>query len=152
MPLPLEPPPTFHLIQSFQIITKYWVELPATYSKFPLVIYFIYGNGYVSMLLIQLVPPSPSLTVSTCLFSMSASLLLPNKQVHQCHFSKFHIYALMISAFLFLTYFTLCNRLIHLTRTNSNSFLKKNFFSIYFYQLEANYFTILYLFFFHTLT
>ena len=43
-------------------------ELPVSYSKFPLAIYFIYGNVYVSMLLSQCVPPSPSLAVSRSLF------------------------------------------------------------------------------------
>ena len=34
-------------------------------------------NGNVSMLLSQFIPPSPSPTVPTSLFSMSVSLLLP---------------------------------------------------------------------------
>ena len=38
---------------------------------------FAYGNVYVSTLLSQFVPPSPSRTVSTSLLSMSASRLLP---------------------------------------------------------------------------
>ena len=54
-------------------------ELPASYGKFPLAVYFTYGNVYVSMLLSQFVPPSPSSAVSTSLFSMSASLCLPCK-------------------------------------------------------------------------
>ena len=41
--------------------------------KFPLAIYFTYGNRYVSMLLSQFVPPSSSPTVSASLFSMSVS-------------------------------------------------------------------------------
>ena len=36
-------------------------------SKFPLAIYFTYGNAYVSMLLSQFVPPSSSPTVPTSL-------------------------------------------------------------------------------------
>ena len=43
-------------------------------------------NVYVSMLLSQSTPPSPSPTVPTGLFSVSASPLLPCKQVHQYHF------------------------------------------------------------------
>ena len=35
-------------------------ELPTSYSKFPLDICFTYGNVYVSVLVFQLVPPSPS--------------------------------------------------------------------------------------------
>ena len=38
---------------------------------------------------------TPFLTVSTSLFPVSASLLLPCKQVHQYHLSRFHIYALI---------------------------------------------------------
>ena len=44
------------------------------YSSFSLASYFTYGNIYVSVLLSQFVLPSPSLTVSTILFSMSVSL------------------------------------------------------------------------------
>ena len=51
--------------------------LLASYRKFPLVIYFTYSNVYVSMLLSQFIPPSPSPTISTSLFSRSASPLLP---------------------------------------------------------------------------
>ena len=66
---------------------------------------------YVSMFLSLFIPSSPFPTV-TSLFSMSASLLLPCNQVHQCHFSRFHIYAsIYVFVFLFQTYFTLYNRL-----------------------------------------
>ena len=41
-----------------------------------------YGNIYVSTLLSQIVPPSPSVTVSTSLFFMSVSVFLPCKEVH----------------------------------------------------------------------
>ena len=51
-------------------------ELAASYSKFPLPIYSTCGSGYVSMLLSQLVPPSPSPTVSTSLLFVSVSPLL----------------------------------------------------------------------------
>ena len=58
---------------------EHWFELPESCSLFPLAIYFMYVNIYVSMLLSKFVAPSPSQTVSTCLFSMSASSLLPCK-------------------------------------------------------------------------
>ena len=48
-------------------------DLPASYGKFPLVIYFTYVSIYVSILLFEFVPPSPSPTVPTSLFSVSAS-------------------------------------------------------------------------------
>ena len=49
------------------------------YSNFPLAIYFTYGNIYVSTLPFQFIPPSPSPTGSTSLYSMSVSLVLPCK-------------------------------------------------------------------------
>ena len=48
----------------------------ASYIKLALVIYFTYGNMYVSMLLSQIIPPS-SPTESKSLFFMSAATLLP---------------------------------------------------------------------------
>ena len=39
-------------------------EFPASFSKFPLLICFTYGNVYVSMLLSQISPPSPSQRMS----------------------------------------------------------------------------------------
>ena len=66
------------------------------------------------MLLSQFVPPSPSLpAVSTSLFSMSASPLLPYKLFHQHYVYRFHIYVLIydtcfslsdLLVFHFLTY------------------------------------------------
>ena len=70
-------------------------ELPESYSKFPLDVYFTNGNVYVSRVLSQFIPPSPSPPGSTSLFSMSASPLLPCRQVHQYHLSRLHIYALI---------------------------------------------------------
>ena len=49
----------------------------------------------MSVLLSQFIPPSPALTVSISLFSMSESLVLPYKEVHQYHLSRFYIYALI---------------------------------------------------------
>ena len=59
--------------------------------------------------------------LTTSLFSTFASPLLPCKEVHQYHLSRFHIYTFI---FLFLT--SLCiigSRFIHLIRTDSNAFL-----------------------------
>ena len=63
------------------------------------------------MLLSQFISSSPFPAVSTSLFSMSASPFLPCRQVHQYHFSKFHVVALIYDICFSLTYFTLCNRL-----------------------------------------
>ena len=96
----------------------------ASYSKFPLAIYFTYGNIYVSVLLSQFVSPSPSPTLSTILFFMSASPLLSCKQVHQYHVYRFHIYALIYDICLFLTSLCILGfRVIHLIRTDLNAFL-----------------------------
>ena len=54
-------------------------ELPAAYRKFPLATCFTYGNICVSMLFSHFVPPTPSPSVPTSLFSMSVSPLLPCK-------------------------------------------------------------------------
>ena len=59
----------------------------------------------------QFVPPSPFPAVSTSLFFMSTSLLLPYKQVHQYHLSWLHIYALMYNIYFSLSDLTLYNRL-----------------------------------------
>ena len=77
------PPPPFRLSQS----TRF--ELPASHSKFPLAIYFTW-----KCVCFKFVPPFPLPTTSTSLLAMSASPLLPCKQVHQSHLSRFHIYAL----------------------------------------------------------
>ena len=85
-------PSLLNLIPPLQVVIEHQVELPVLHSNFPLTIFFTSGNVYVSILLSQFIPPSPSPTVSTSLFSMSVSPLLPYKQVHQYHLSRFHIY------------------------------------------------------------
>ena len=87
------------------------------------------------MLLFQLGLSSPSPTVSTSLFSVSASPLLPCKRVPQYHLSRFHIYPL-IYIFLFLT--SLCiiaSRFIYLISNDSSAFLfmAEKYFSVYMY-------------------
>ena len=54
--------------------------------KFPLIIYFPYGNVSVSVLVFQFVARSHSRTVSTSLFTVSASPLLPCTWVHHTIF------------------------------------------------------------------
>ena len=48
---------TSHPIPSLWVVAEPQDELPASYNKSPLVIYFTYSNVYVSMLLSQFVPP-----------------------------------------------------------------------------------------------
>ena len=65
-PLPL---PTPNLPSG---VSEHWFELPEKYSKFPLATYFTRGNVCDSMLPPSVLP-SPSHTVITSLFSVSAS-------------------------------------------------------------------------------
>ena len=50
-------------------------------------------------------------TLSTRLFSVSAAPLLPCRQVHQCHLSRFHTHTLIYNVCVSLSDFTLHNRL-----------------------------------------
>jgi len=63
-------------------------------------------HTHMSVLLFQFISPSPSISVSKSPFSMSVSLFLPFTEVHQYHFSRFHIYVLIYEFVFFLTYFT----------------------------------------------
>ena len=51
---------------------------PASYIELALVIYFIHGSVYVSVLFSQTIPPLPSPTKSKSLFFTSESPLLPS--------------------------------------------------------------------------
>ena len=64
-------------------------------------------------------------TVSSSLFSMSASSLLPHKYVHQHDLSRFYTYALICNICLSLSDLlcAISSRFIHLIRTNSNVLL-----------------------------
>ena len=57
------------------------------------------------MLLSQFVPPSLSTALSTSLLTVSTFLFLTCKYVHQKHFSRFHIYALIYGTFFFFFWF-----------------------------------------------
>ena len=43
-----------------QAITEHRAELPVLYSRFPLTIYFTHGSVFMSNLISQFIPPSPS--------------------------------------------------------------------------------------------
>ena len=119
----LEPPT--HPITLLQVITEYLAEFPGVCNNFRLAIYFTHGSVYLSKLLSQFVPPSPSLAVSTSLLSMSVSLFLPCKQVRQYHFSRFHIYALIDNiCFSFSTSFCMTeSRFVHISTNDPVLFL-----------------------------
>ena len=89
---PFPPPSPSHLSGMCQ---HTGIECPISSIKFGLVIYFTYGNIYVSLLFSQIIPSSPSPTESKSLFFISVSLLLSCIYGHCYHLSKFHIYALI---------------------------------------------------------
>ena len=64
----LNPPPISGLSRSIGF------ECPASCIRLALVIYFTYGNIYVSMLFSQIIPPLPSPSESKSLFFTSLSL------------------------------------------------------------------------------
>ena len=73
-------------------------------AKFPLAIYFTYGNvSFHATLSIHLTLSSP-LTMSISLFSMSVSPLLPCKYILQYHFSRLCIYVLEYDIYLSLSH------------------------------------------------
>ena len=61
-------------------------QLPTSY------LFYIWQCIYVNAILSQC-PSLPFTSMTSSLFSTSASLFLPYHQVHQYHFSRFHIYA-----------------------------------------------------------
>ena len=61
---------------------------------------FVHDILHVSMPFSQIFPPSPSPTESIRLFYTSVSLLLSCTQGYCYHLSKFHIYALVLSAYI----------------------------------------------------
>ena len=72
LPAPLSPSHPSRLPQSIGF------ECPASYTELPLAIYFTNGNVYVSMLFSQIIPHSPSPTVSKslCLLLYPASRII----------------------------------------------------------------------------
>ena len=100
-------------------------EYPASCIELALVIYFIYGNIYVSMLFSQIISPSPSPIETKGLFFTSVSLLLSRIWGHHYHLSKFHtcmlIYCIGVSLS-DLLHSALGFSFIHLIRTDSNAF------------------------------
>ena len=102
-------------IPPLQVDTKHGADLPVLCSCFPLAIYYTFGSVYMSMPLSHCVPayPSPSLcpqvhSLRLCLYSCPAYVL-------QNHFFFFLDSIYMgqhtVFVFLFLTYFTLYDRL-----------------------------------------
>ena len=104
-----EPPHVCLPVWPLSAVTEHWVELPMPHSKSPLALHITYNDVYVSILFSSFAPPSPP-SVSTSLFPMSASPLLPCKWIHQYHLFRFHMHALIYNIYLSLFDYTLCNR------------------------------------------
>ena len=83
------------------------LSVPASCIKLGLVIYFTYGNIYVSMLFSQINSPSPSPTETKSLFFASVSLSPSCILGHCYHLYKFYIYA--FSSVQSLSHVQLCN-------------------------------------------
>ena len=132
----IRPPPSWTslplhaLFPPLWVITEPQVELPALYRKVLQGICFTHGNVYVSLLLSQFAPPSPSSTGSASLFSVSVSPLLPCKWVHQHHFFWIPYMCVNIQYWFFSFWFTSLyitgSRFSPLPKTDSNSFLLGN--------------------------
>ena len=75
------------------VLTGHWVGFPVSYSNLSLAICFPYSKVYVSVLLSQFLPVSPSLAVCTSLSSVLIPLFVPCRLVPHYHFSRFHMYA-----------------------------------------------------------
>jgi len=106
--IPLPPPCPYHPSGSSQCTSP---EHPVSCIKPGLAIHFTYDIIHVSMPFSQIIPPSPSPTESIRLFYTSVALLLSCIQGYRYHLSKFHIYALVYCIGVFLSGFTLYNRL-----------------------------------------
>ena len=107
-------PPTLP-ISPLQVVTKHQADLPVLCGCFPLAIYFTFGSVYMSMLLSHFVPayPSHSLcpqvhSLHLCLYSCTAA-----RFIRTIFFFLESIYMSQhtVFVFLFLTCFTLCDRL-----------------------------------------
>ena len=105
----LNPPPSpYHPSGSSQCTSP---KHPVSCIEPGLATHFIYDIIHVSMPLSQIIPPSPSPTESKRLFYTSVSLLLFHIQGYCYHLSKFRIYALVYYIGVFVSGFTLYNRL-----------------------------------------
>ena len=88
-PLPLEPLPT---ISPIQVVTEHLAKLYVLYRSFSLVIYFTRGSVYMSMLLSQFVPLTPSPTV-------------PRRV---CFYKSKQIFLVLIKLIVLMSFYILC--------------------------------------------
>ena len=88
--LDLPPSPPSHPTRPSQS-----TQLTSLYSRFPLAIYLTHGSVFMSNLISQFIPPSPSTPPCPRVCSLHLPFYsCPANKVHLYHFSRFHIYAL----------------------------------------------------------
>ena len=104
-------------IPPLQVVTKHRADLPVLCSCFPLDIDFTFGSVYMSMPLSHFVPAYPSPTpcpqvhslVGLCLYSRPAPRFFMT--FFFFFLDSIYMHQHMVFVFLFLTYFTLYDRL-----------------------------------------
>ena len=86
-------------------------EFPESYSKFPLAIYFTYGNVICMLLSVHFSPSPLPLRVHRSVLCLFLHCCPENKFISTIFLDSIYMCQYMIFIFLFLTYFTLYNRL-----------------------------------------
>ena len=122
-------PPTLP-IRPLQVVTKYRADLPVLCSCFPLAIYLIFGNVYMSLLLSHFVAAYPSPSPCPQVHSLCLHLYsCPASRFFRNIFFLDSIYTCQLTVFvlLFLTYYTLYDRL----QVHPPNYKKLKFISFY---------------------
>ena len=112
IPSLLRLPPTFP-IPPLQVDTKHRADLPVLCGSFPLAISFTFGNVYMSMPLSHFVPayPSPSLCSQVHSLHLHLYSCPAPRFFRTIFFNSIYMCQHTVFVFLFLTYFTLYDRL-----------------------------------------
>ena len=85
-------------IPPISVITEHQAELPVLYNCFPLATYFTYVSVYISVLISQLISPSPPHCVHMSILYVCISIALQIELIVAIFFFfRLHIYALVYS-------------------------------------------------------
>ena len=76
------------------VITEHWAELPVLHSGFPLAIRFTHGSVYMSSLISQFIPHSPSPNMST-LWSCPGTRFLRTAVLDSTHMCQYTIFGFL---------------------------------------------------------